>query len=87
MIGSLYGDFKTNVQLIKYNGHISTKIALIRKGTFTSDCVFYSKYIDVVRVVNFVDAFLLDPDQHFTFYIDFESVHALRPTNTLEKVF
>ena len=39
MIGSLYGHFKTNVQLIKYNGHISTKIALIRKGTFTSDCV------------------------------------------------
>ena len=40
-----------------------------------------------MRAVNFMDAFLLDPDQHFKhihFYIDFESVHALRPINTLE---
>ena len=43
-----------------------------------------------MRVVTFVVAFLQDPDQHLKyihFYIDFESVHALRPTNTLEKVF
>ena len=36
-----------------------------------------------------MDAFLLDLDQHFKhihFYIDFESVHALRPINTLKKV-
>ena len=42
-----------------------------------------------MRVVTFVVAFLQDPDQHFKyihFYIDFESVHALRPTNMLEKV-